>query len=98
MGNTPGSYQQNEKSYKMFPGNQTSLSVPSHSLEATPRRRFARSSRRNEGFLFGRGGGGGVFFCPFHCFVLKSRADETLSNIVFLIDFLLVHLFDRVSE
>lgn len=64
MGNTPSSYQQNEKSYKMFPGNKTSLSVPSSSLEATPRMRLLAICKPELKFVF----------LPLFCFqVLREK-------------------------
>lgn len=51
LGNAPGSYQQNENSYWMFPGSSKSHSVQSRNLEATPRMLFFVTSSKNHFFL-----------------------------------------------
>lgn len=65
----------------MFPGNLTSLSVPSHGLEATVRSHHQTTLTI---FVF-------LFFGPFLCFMLKSSAVEPLSTLVFF--FIRVYFF-----
>lgn len=76
MGNPPSSYQQNEKSYKMFPGNKTALGVRSNSLEATPRKLLLTISTRIK-----------VFFPPLLLdFSLKCFENNSTSVAAVLLD------------
>lgn len=82
MGNTPSSYQQNEKSYKMFPGNKKSLSVRSNSLEATPRTLLLILSTKNVVVVF-------FFFVPRCCLTwlsLKWFKNNSTSVPAFIFD------------